>query len=93
MHTSVDVMLTKQPSAGKKQSLVPSGSNYSRLYLLTEVVMRRNHTKPEVVMTEERNGRDLLIQLITFEKWELKLCLLLLECHSGCVFLLGEMWD
>lgn len=33
------------------------GSNYSRLYLPTEEVMKENHTKPEVVMTEERRGR------------------------------------
>ena len=32
-------------------------SNYSRLYLLTEEVMKENHTKPEVVMMEERRGR------------------------------------
>lgn len=42
-------------------------SNYSELYLLTEEVMKENHTKPEVVMTEEaprgNEERDLRIQL------------------------------
>lgn len=28
----------------------------TRLYLLTEEVMKENHTKPEVVMTEEKRG-------------------------------------
>ena len=31
-------------------------SNHSWLYLLTEEVMKENHTKPEVVLTEETRG-------------------------------------
>lgn len=31
-------------------------SNYSRLHLLTEEAMKENHTKPELVMTEEKRG-------------------------------------